>query len=230
MKKLGRISGQLIIGALIGFFGMLAVLDGDFRIDLSPYAYPGNLVILAVGAAFAVFSAYRYISIRNLAKQDLSGDEEDAAEGRMYRQYTDASLSSTLAMLFSLASLSLTALTAQPVWLMILGIVLIAFSFTISSILPGLTKKMYPERDLPSLSDKQYAEKLLNVSDDGEKHVMLGGLYKTHITMNSLLLGAIVLLLFYSMASDSSQLFSIFIIVGILAITNTQYLFSIRNK
>lgn len=115
MKKLGRISGQLIIGALIGFFGMLAVLDGDFRIDLSPYAYPGNLVILAVGAAFAVFSAYRYISIRNLAKQDLSGDEEDAAEGRMYRQYTDASLSSTLAMLFSLASLSLTALTAQPV-------------------------------------------------------------------------------------------------------------------
>lgn len=113
---------------------------------------------------------------------------------------------------------------------MILGIVLIAFSFTISSILPGLTKKMYPERDLPSLSDKQYAEKLLNVSDDGEKHVMLGGLYKTHITMNSLLLGAIVLLLFYSMASDSSQLFSIFIIVGILAITNTQYLFSIRNK
>src|SRR5690606_15958658 len=94
----------------------------------------------------------------------------------------------------------------------------------------GLMKNMYPERDLPSITDKKYAEKLLNVSDDGEKHIMLGGLYKTHITMNSLLLGAIVLLLFYSIASDSSQLFSIFIIVGILAITNTQYQFSIRNK
>lgn len=230
MKKLGRINGQLIIGALIGFFGMLAVLDADFGIDLSPYARPVNLVILTVGAAFVAFSAYRYISIRNLAKQDLSGDEEDAAEGQMYRQYTDASLSSTLAMLFSLASLSLTALTDQSVWLLIWGLVLIAFSFIISSILPGLTQKMYPERDLPSLGDKQYAEKLLNVSDDGEKHVMLGGLYKTHITMSSLLLGAIVLLLFYSMASDSSQLFSIFIIIIILAITNTQYLFSIRNK
>ena len=51
MKKLGRLSGQLVIGALIGFFGMLAVLDGDFKIDLSPYASPGNLVILTVGAA-----------------------------------------------------------------------------------------------------------------------------------------------------------------------------------
>src|SRR5690606_41275333 len=45
----------------------------------------------------------------------------------------------------------------------------------------GLMKNMYPERDLPSITDKKYAEKLLNVSDDGEKHIMLGGLYKTHI-------------------------------------------------
>lgn len=230
MKKYGSLIGQLVIGALIGFFGMLAVLDGDFRIDLSPYAYPGNLVILAVAAALAVFSAYRYFSIRNLAKQDLIGDEEDAAEGRMYRHYADASLASTLAILFSLASMSLSLLTTQPLWLLIFGLVLIAFSFIISGILPGLMKNMYPERDLPSITDKKYAEKLLNVSDDGEKHIMLGGLYKTHITMNSLLLGAIVLLLFYSIASDSSQLFSIFIIVGILAITNTQYQFSIRNK
>ena len=230
MKKFGRLSGQLVISALIGFFSMLAVLDGDFQIDLSPYAFSGNLVILAVGAALAIFSAYCYFSLRTLAKQDLTGDEEDAAEGRMYRNYTDASLSSTLAILLSLASLSLSILTTQPLWLLIFGLVLIAFSFIISVILPGLMKNMYPERDLPSISDKKYAEKLLDVSDDGEKHVMLGGLYKTHITMNSLLLGAIVLLLFYSMASDSSQLFSIFIIVGILAITNTQYQFIIRNK
>ncbi|WP_223632661.1 DUF3169 family protein [Planococcus sp. 4-30] len=230
MKKFGRISGQLLIGSLIGFFGMLAVLDGDIRIDLSPYAYAGNIIILAIAAALVVFSAYCYFSVRILAKQDLTGDEEDAAEGRMYKKYSDASLSSTLAILLSLASMSLSILTIQPLWLLLLGFVLIVFSFNISIILPGLMKNMYPERDLPTISDKKYAEKLLNVSDDGEKHVMLGGLYKTHITMNSLLLGAIVLLLFYSMASESSQLFSIFIIIGILAITNMQYQFSIRNK
>lgn len=230
MKKFGKIGGQLVIGALIGFFGMLAILDRDFRIDLSPFALPGNLIILAVVLALAVFSAFRYISIRNLAKKELTGDEEDAAEGHMYRQYADASLSSTLAILFSLASMSLSILTTQPLWVLIIGMVLIFFSFIVSAILPGLMKSMYPERDLPSISDKKYAEKLLNVSDDGEKHIMLGGLYKTHITMNSLLLGAIVLLLFYSLVSDSSQLFSILIIVGILAITNTQYQFSIRNK
>lgn len=230
MKKVFKINGQLIIGALIGFFGMLAVLQVDFRIDLSAYAYPGNIVILAIGIALAVFSVYRYFNIRNLATQELTGDEEDAAEERMYRQYSDASLSSNLAMLLSLASLSLSALTTQPAWILVTGIILVFFSFGMSFILPNLIQKMYPERQLPSVSDTNYADKLLIASDDGERHIMLGGLYKTYLTMNSLLLGAIVLLLFYSMVSESSQLFSIFIVVIILAITNTQYQLSVRNK
>ncbi|EIM06819.1 hypothetical protein A1A1_09736 [Planococcus antarcticus DSM 14505] len=148
----------------------------------------------------------------------------------MYRQYCDATLCSNLAMLLSLASLSISALASQPFWMLVFGLVLVFFGFFMSFILLSLLQEMYPERKLPSVSDKNYAEKLLDVSDDGEKHVMLGGLYKTYLTMNSLLIGAVVLLLFYSIVSESSQLFSIFVVVVILVVTNTQYQLSLRNK
>ncbi|EIM06820.1 hypothetical protein A1A1_09741 [Planococcus antarcticus DSM 14505] len=81
MKKVFKTTGQLIIGALIGFFGMLVILQVEFRMDFSAYAYPVNLAILAIGTILAIFSLYRYFSIQFLTKKKLTGDEEDAAEG-----------------------------------------------------------------------------------------------------------------------------------------------------
>lgn len=230
MKKTLTLGGKLLFGALIGFFGALAVLEAEITFDFGAYAYPGTIIIIAAAAALIVFSLYGYFNIRKTAKQDLSGDAEDAAEGKMYRQYSDANLAATLAMLFSLTAICLAVLTEQPVWTAVASVVLTFISFTISFLLPGLMHQMYPERNLPSISDKDYAKKLLERSDDGEKHVMLGGLYKTYMTMNSLLLGAIILLLLYSMVTDTSQLFGIFVVAAILAVTNAQYMFSIRNK
>lgn len=230
MKKNLTLGGKLLIGALIGFFGALAVLETELTFDFSAYAFPGSIAILAAAAALIVFSLYCYFNIRKTAKQDLSGDAEDAAEGKMYRQYSDANLSITLTLLFSLAAMCLALLTEQPVWISIAGFVLTFTSFVMSFVLPGVMHQMYPKRNLPSISDKDYAQKLLKSSDDGEKHVMLGGLYKTYTTMNSLLIGAIILLLLYSMVTGASQLFAIFVIVAILTITNVQYMFSIRNK
>ncbi|KAA0956410.1 DUF3169 family protein [Planococcus sp. ANT_H30] len=100
--------------------------------------------------------------------------------------------------------------------MLVTGIALVFTSASLSFILPGLTQKMYSERQPPSINDKNYTKKSLKISADGEKHVMLGGLYKTYLTMHSLLVRAIILLLFYSIVSDSSQLFSIFTIVIIL--------------
>lgn len=230
MSKYFRTGSKLLISALIGFFGMLAILNTEISFDFSAYAYPANIIILAVGMVLLLFSIYCYVSIRNTMKQDFSGDEEDAAQVRMYKQYSDASLGSTLALLSSLAALSLGVITDQPVWMLLAGIALALFSFVMSLLLPGLMHSMYPERNLPSISDKNFADKLLQSSDDGEKHVMLDGLYKTYLTLNSLLLASMMLLLVYSMLSGTSQLFSIFTVAVILAVANTQYMFSIRNK
>jgi len=56
---------------------------------------------------------------------------------------------------------------------------------------------------------QEYEEKLLAISDEGEKHVMLIGFYKSYNLMSVALLIAIVLTTFYSISTDHSQLFSI---------------------
>ncbi|ALS78533.1 hypothetical protein ACQKDB_15125 [Planococcus kocurii] len=55
MRKLFKTSGQLIIGALVGFFGMPVLLEADFRIDLSGYAFIGNTILLTLAALLTLF-------------------------------------------------------------------------------------------------------------------------------------------------------------------------------
>lgn len=230
MKKMLKVSGQLIMEALIGFFCVLVVLDENIRFNLSPCASIANIVLFMLAFFFIVFSVYYYFNIFTLTIKNFSGEEEDAIESKMYQQFSDASLFANLAILISLTSLSLPVLTHQGLWLLITSISFMIVSYLMSFLLPTLSQKMYPERKLPSVSDKNYAKKLLAVSDDGEQHAMRGGLFNTYVTLNSLLVAAIILLLLYSIVSGSSQLFSIFTIVIILTLTNTQYVIHVRNK
>lgn len=229
--KIGmKITAQLIIGAMAGFLGSMLFLGMDVRFDFSEQAYTLNLILVTAALILGAFAHYWYFSISQKAGQKFSGEEEDEVEGWMYRRYSDATLSATIALLLSLLALSVTGITQQPMWLLLAGIAGGIISFAASLTLPGLMKKMYPERNIPSIGDKKYADKLLEISDDGEKYVMLGGLYKTYYSLNGLLTAAIFLLLFYSIGTGTSQLFSIFVLVGILIVTNAQYIFSVRNK
>ncbi|AQU79478.1 hypothetical protein [Planococcus faecalis] len=46
----------MIIGALVGFFGMLVLLEADFLIDLSGYAFIGNTILLTLAALLTFFT------------------------------------------------------------------------------------------------------------------------------------------------------------------------------
>lgn len=70
----------------------------------------------------------------------------------------------------------------------------------------------------------------MTISDEGEHHIILNGLYGSFRSLNVLLLLAILFLIAYSVISGVSQLMAIFLIVFILVITNTQYMLTIRNK
>ncbi|MDJ0331607.1 hypothetical protein [Planococcus sp. S3-L1] len=65
MKKMLKTSGQLIIGALVGFFGMLVLLEDDFRIDLSGYAFIGNIALLAIAALLTLLTISRVLISQN---------------------------------------------------------------------------------------------------------------------------------------------------------------------
>lgn len=231
MKGFLRMAAITLLGGVTGYLAVDAFLnDKVFSPDLTYYAYPISLLLLVISVALTFFFISRYIKIRRLARESLSGDAEDEAEGQMYRWYSDGTLAASLLLFTGFGLLSLGILKYQPVWLVISSVVFVFISFIGSASFPSLLQVMYSYRQLPKVTDPQYGEKLLAASDDGEKQVMLEGLYKNSISMTTLLIVAVVLLLFYSFVTGSSQLFSIFVILIILVITNIQYQLSIRNK
>ena len=89
---------------------------------------------------------------------------------------------------------------------------------------------MYPERNLPNPSDKDYADKLFEASDDGEIHVMAKGLYRsTQLTMTLLFISMVAMIL-YSIITEDSQVFSIIIIGLIMIINQVKYAKEIKER
>lgn len=231
MKSWLKFGLQMSLGGVVGYTFMYIYLNNEtIQVDLTQLVFPLTLLLLLSLFGLIVWGFSRVQRIRRLIKQPLTGDEEDEAEGFMYQSYSDGSLASTLTIILSLTSTSFILLTDQSPSFLIVTLLALAAGSILSYSLNTLLPIMYPERSLPKLSDPDYAQRLLELSDDGEKHVMLQGLYKTNISTTSLMTFAIILLLVYSIVTGDSQLFSIFVVTLIMIFTNVQYMHIIRSK
>lgn len=233
MKKIiGKLAIYLVIGAVFGFLFATFFMnwDNSFDFDFTIFAAPFIVVLLVLVASLVVFSLSVYFRIKTYIGQTFEGDEEDEMEGKMYRISSDGNLATTLAVILSLAGMATTLLTEVWIYAVLVFAVLLLSATIVSFMLASLMGKMYPDRKLPLVSDKDYSKKLLAVSDDGERHVMLGGLFKSYQSMNTLLFLGILFLLFYSLATGSTQMAGILVITVVLIIVNAQYALNVRNK
>ena len=221
---------RAFVGGLFGFFGMYAILKMDLKMSLAPYALGVNVVLLVVGAGLVLAGMIFYYQIKHSVQKKVAGDEEDALEEWKYKKFADASLCFNSAYIVSFLFMCTSVLTDQPLWLISMSGLLLAVCFLLSFIMPKLMGLVYPDRPMPSAGDKDYGKKLLALSDDGERHVMLQGLYKSFNSVNGLLIFGMLLLLFYSIGTGSSQLFGITVIAAILLCSNIQYMWNIRGK
>ena len=231
MSKSLNLVLRMLVGGTIGFFLMYWVLSSPLEgIAFSEYSLWVNGFLLVVLIGLLLSSFIRYRKIHRLLNQPLTGDAEDLADQQMYRWFSDGTLSLNLVLPLSLTVVSVNLVLDQQPSLVVTGFIVMVVGLIGSIRFQTLVQQMYPERNLPNISETDYALKLLAASDDGEKHVMLEGLYKTHSLVNMLLIVGIILLLFYSLSTSSSQLFSIFVITFILMVSNAKYYLTIRNR
>ncbi|ASI35366.1 MULTISPECIES: DUF3169 family protein [unclassified Exiguobacterium] len=231
MKKTLQMIVRILVGGTIGFFVMYWIMNSPLEgLAFSHYSFIVNGLLLVILVGLLLFSLIRYRQIQRLLNQSLTGDAEDVADQQMYRWFSDGTLSLNLTLPISLALVSVNLVLDQQLPLVVIGTTLIVVGLVGSIHFQTLVQQMYPERNLPDVSETDYGMKLLAASDDGEKHIMLEGLYKTHSVVNMMLIVGIILLLFYSLLTSTSQLFSIFVITLILIVSNTKYYFSIRNR
>jgi len=167
------------------------------------------------------------VSLNNL---QVDGEQEDEVDAQKYRKFSDMSLSLQISSTLAIVGMSMSLMLASAIYLAFVGVVMIFASYILGIWMMNIVQKMYPERNLPKITEEKYAEKLLAKSDEGEKHVMLHGLYKSYNLVNILLVLGMIATAIYSMVTEQSQLFAIILMGIILIAVNSRYMFAIRNK
>ncbi|MCK0471005.1 DUF3169 family protein [Halalkalibacter sp. APA_J-10(15)] len=229
MKALARTLQQFAIGGVLGFLGAMIIL-GNFAIDLSQYT---NEIVIFLFASIVVFLIATTISFRQVKKlnaMDFEGEEEDKVDVLKYRKGADQSILIYTSTIIAILTLSIGIIMSLHIAYTIISIVLIIVSYSFTAYMMHLMRVSYPERNLPKLSDPDYTEKLLAASDDGERHVMLNGLYKAYHLLPVALIIAIIFSVLYSILTEHNQLFSVIAMSIVLIIVQGKYFLAIRNK
>ncbi|MEK5009481.1 DUF3169 family protein [Bacillus sp. FSL K6-3312] len=221
---------KMLLGALLGFLGAYCLLAAEFEMTLLDVAFEATLVISGLTIVLIVYCFSGISRMKKRVSLSVSGDEEDELEVKQYRTFTDLTLANTVSTILSIIAIGMAIVTEQPIWLIFVNVALFIVTIISSYVAISVLKLVYPNRNLPSPSDKDYSKKLLAISDEGEKHVMLGGLFHTYQMMNILLTSAMFILIVYSLGANHSQLFSIIVIGLVLIILNANYMFRIRNR
>ncbi|MGX9290726.1 DUF3169 family protein [Bacillus sp. A015] len=221
---------KMVLGALLGFLGAYCLLAAEFEMTLLDAAFEATLVISGLTILLIIYCFSGISRMKKRVSLSVSGDEEDELEAKQYRTFTDLTLANTVSTILSIIAIGMAIVTEQPIWLILVNVTLFIVTIISSYVAISVLKLVYPNRNLPSPSDKDYSKKLLAISDEGEKHVMLGGLFHTYQLMNILLIGAMFILIVYSLGANHSQLFSIMVIGLVLIILNANYMFRIRNR
>ena len=221
---------QALISAVVGFFAMYTVLSMRDKGDISWPTTEIIIIALIISFISLLITVVGTLQITASTKKKVEGDEEDEYEKWVYKKYSDTTLASIISSTLSLFTASVGIISNVHVTLMILPFVLIVFNFALQPFTYNALCKVYSYRAFPAWTDKKYAEKILALTDEGERHVMFEGLQKAYSSINVLLPLAIILLMFYSSFSGQSQFFSILILTIILIYVNTRYILAIRSS
>src|SRR5699024_4446341 len=126
--------------------------------------------------------------VKSFEKMDLEGEEEDEVAEISYRKFSDYSFIIQSNSVLSLLALCIVLVTTMNTILIIIGMVFSLVGYFLMASMIRLMQIVYPERNLPSASESDYSKKFLDSVDDGEKYVMLHGLYRSYNLVNILLM------------------------------------------
>ncbi|WP_411842874.1 DUF3169 family protein [Salinicoccus sp. HZC-1] len=213
-------------GLIIGMF----ILNFEALTGLETFVPALCITGLAAAVITAALGISGFFQLRGHASNRDDTTDEDALDRYMYRKYTDISLNINIGLVLSILVMGVAIIQQTDAWIYIAAAVTMLAALIFLFLLPTLLPVMYPERDLPSSTDSKFADKLLAASDEGERHVMLEGLYKTFNTMNATLFIGLVLLMMYSISTGDNQTFGMVIVAAVLIISNIKYVTSIRDK
>lgn len=158
--------------------------------------------------------------------KDIEDTHQIMLERKAYTAVTYIQIAATLSFIGLLVGFLLLRNT-QPVIAMWSGILLMisAVSLFPSQKIVSITN---PNFTFPNPKSKNYELEFINQFDDGEKYVILKGLFKLHSLVLSGLVILAFILMFYSAITGNSQLISIIGIGVLLLLIQVSYTISLK--
>lgn len=225
---------KMLLYAAIGFaagYLTLELLYGRNSEGLLETSYFWlSIVMIVLAAALLVYAFIRRRKLIKLTKENNRKINDDDFDLYSYNTFNVVTVATAVPLVLSLMALAIQALAAENVWLVVLTIVLLFVSMFMSFQASALVNIIYPEKDLPEISDKKYSEKLFAASDEGEIFIMAKALYRSWTLTTTMLFFALIFMIFYSFVTSESQIFSIVIIGLIMIINQLKYAYEIREK
>ena len=230
MKSFLKIVLALGIGFLVGFLIIELLYGNVTALDFSNLYFWLSILLLLLSVGLIIFVCLTSNILLKKNKQQAKNLNEDDLDRFKYNTFNQLTAASTTALVMSLVALAIQILNAEIMWLIITSGVIFIITVILSIFVGGIINSLYPERNLPNPSDKDYADKLFEASDDGEIHVMAKGLYRsTQLTMTLLFISMVAMIL-YSIITEDSQVFSIIIIGLIMIINQVKYAKEIKER
>lgn len=218
---------QYVLSGLVGFvvaYSLMKFSEARFPVELAVIG------LIAITILLIIFSFFRMRQIKTLNNQHFTGDEEDKVEERKYKMFVDYSLCANVSFILSILAFCFSMIAEQHYIMTAISFGTMIISMFLIHYMARLMQIAYPERNFPLPSDRNYTTSVLDLADDGEKHVILNGLYKSQNLLNVSLIFAIALATIYSINNDDSQIFSIGLMAVVMLLVNGSYLFAVRNK
>ncbi|MBY7144899.1 DUF3169 family protein [Virgibacillus sp. NKC19-3] len=219
---------RFIAAGFVGFVSYYVLMN------FSELHYAGEIAVIslmAISIILIVRSIFRFRKVKSLNSQHFTGDEEDEVENKKYKLFSDYALCANVSFVLSILALSLSLLATQNVIMTVGSIIVLLITIVLNRYMTHIMQHVYSDRNMaPTASHADYPESVLDIADNGEKHVILDGLFQSQGLLNVTLILAIVLSTVYSINSDNAEIFSIILMAVVLLVVNVKYQLVIRNR
>lgn len=230
MKSIFKMLMYAVIGFAVGYLTLELLYGRDSSEMLGNIYYWTSVVMIVITVALLVYAFVRRRRVIKMVKDEHRAMDDDAFDVYAYNSFNVVTVSTSVALVMSLMSLAIQTMAAQTPWLVIVTIILLFVSVFLNLQAAALAHIIYPEKNLPEIGDKKYNQKLLAASDEGELFIMAKALYASWNLTSSLLFFAMILMTFYSIVTDDSQIFSIIITGLIMIVSHLKYASEIKER
>ena len=200
--------------------------------SIENFAEPLIFILATITILLATLAVVFIILIKQKVKLVTTGEEEDKREEWISKKYSELNTISISVFIFALTTFTFiaSAINSSNSSLLML---FIEFLMCIAIFTPlfsnKLAKVVYKNRDIPNQTDKHYMQKMFATADEGERYIILEGLYKTYNLINVLLPVSMIILTIYAGITGDTQLFAILLIAIVTITFNACYYLKVRQ-